>query len=396
MAKDKSQQQQQNKQKNNTKQADKKPSPKEEKSDNKHENVTLMRHPILTIKILIILIGQLIKATFNYVIHHIILILALVSAITAFYQAPGPHEQYRQTVTDFLLFAAWWIGLGIASSVGFGTGLHTFVLYLGPHIAKVTMASNACNFVPEQLPSRWTFHHFKQCEDFHGIPSLPVLTIYQAVIIEAFLWGLGTAIGELPPYYVARAASLAGKKSEEFEEILDEVNTDQSKLPFMERAKVYIYKTLQKNAFVAILLLASVPNPLFDLAGFLCGHFLVPFGVFFGATFIGKAIVKVSIQSFFVIFCFSQHQVDFILSQLRHISPQIQDMLNTAIEKQKKTLFAEKVEDEARPLVAQLWEYFVIAMVLYFVYSIINSLVQNYLNEQDSEEEKQKDTKKKQ
>ena len=52
-----------------------------------------MRHPILTIKILIILIGQLIKATFNYVIHHIILILALVSAIVAFYQAPGPHEQ---------------------------------------------------------------------------------------------------------------------------------------------------------------------------------------------------------------------------------------------------------------------------------------------------------------
>jgi len=28
------------------------------------------------------------------------------------------------------------------------------------------------------------------------------------VIIEAFLWGLGTAIGELPPYYVARAGNL--------------------------------------------------------------------------------------------------------------------------------------------------------------------------------------------
>lgn len=76
-----------------------------------------------------------------------------------------------------------------------------------------------------------------------GTPDLSAFAIYQAVIIEAFLWGLGTAIGELPPYYVARAgkhyilwikfiltnfiiASLAGKKSEEFEEILDEVNTD--------------------------------------------------------------------------------------------------------------------------------------------------------------------------
>jgi hypothetical protein len=35
-----------------------------------------------------------------------------------------------------------------------------------------------------------------------------VLNIYFAVIIEAFLWGLGTAIGELPPYYVARAGKL--------------------------------------------------------------------------------------------------------------------------------------------------------------------------------------------
>lgn len=72
-------------------------------------------------------------------------------------------------------------------------------------------------------------------------------------------------------------------------------------------------------------------------------------------------------------------------------------MLHSAIEKQKRTLFAEKVEDEGRPLVAQLWEYFVIAMVLYFIYSIINSLAQNYLNEQDQEEEEkqQKESKKK-
>jgi hypothetical protein len=39
-----------------------------------------------------------------------------------------------------------------------------------------------------------------------------------------------------------------------------------------------------------------------------------------------------------------------------------------------------------------IWEYFVMAMITYFVYSIINSLVQNYLNE---EAEKAKTTKKK-
>lgn len=42
--------------------------------------------------------------------------------------------------------------------------------------------------------------------------------------------------------------------------MLDEskVNSDTSKLPLMERAKIYIYKTLKKRAFIAILLLASV------------------------------------------------------------------------------------------------------------------------------------------
>jgi len=34
-------------------------------------------------------------------------------------------------------FMAYWIILGVISSIGLGTGLHTFVLYLGPWIAKV-------------------------------------------------------------------------------------------------------------------------------------------------------------------------------------------------------------------------------------------------------------------
>ena len=57
--------------------------------------------------------------------------------------------QYREDTIKFVEFAIWWMGLGIASSIGLGTGLHTFVLYLGPHIAKVTMATNECNQVPD-------------------------------------------------------------------------------------------------------------------------------------------------------------------------------------------------------------------------------------------------------
>lgn len=41
----------------------------------------------------------------------------------------------------------------------------------------------------------------------------------------------------------------------------------------------------------------QIPNPLFDLAGITCGHFLVPFWTFFGATLIGKAVIKMHIQA---------------------------------------------------------------------------------------------------
>ena len=42
--------------------------------------------------------------------------------------------------------------------------------------------------------------------------------------------------------------------------------------------------------------LFQVPNPLFDLAGIMCGQFGIPFWEFFLATLIGKAIIKTHIQ----------------------------------------------------------------------------------------------------
>jgi len=52
----------------------------------------------------------------------------------------------------YLLWCCWWVGLGILSSVGLGTGLHTFLLYLGPHIASVTMAAYECGSVDFPSP----------------------------------------------------------------------------------------------------------------------------------------------------------------------------------------------------------------------------------------------------
>ena len=67
-----------------------KDSNKGEKSSN--ENVTLLSSPILSVKVLVVLLGRGFKATVSFIISHILIILAILSVLAAFLYAPGPHE----------------------------------------------------------------------------------------------------------------------------------------------------------------------------------------------------------------------------------------------------------------------------------------------------------------
>jgi len=58
------------------------------------------------------------------------------------------------------------------------------------------------------------------------------------------LWGFGTALGELPPYFVARAASLAGNVHEELEEMRESSKDNSSGIGFMDKAKAFMYNHL--------------------------------------------------------------------------------------------------------------------------------------------------------
>ena len=50
-----------------------------------------------------------------------------------------------------------------------------------------------------------------------------IWAIMSKVRIEAFCWGAGTALGELPPYFMARAHRLSGYDSDEEEDEYDEL-----------------------------------------------------------------------------------------------------------------------------------------------------------------------------
>ena len=73
------------------------------------------------------------------------------------------------------------------------------------------------------------------------------------------MWGIGTAIGELPPYFMALGASKAGKQNEELDEIQTlENESDKKQVLFMDKLKLFIYKHLQRHGFITVLICASV------------------------------------------------------------------------------------------------------------------------------------------
>lgn len=142
---------------------------------------------------------------------------------------------------------------------------------------------------------------------------------------------------------------------------------------------------LQKHGFITVLLCASIPNPLFDLAGITCGHFKIPFTTFFTATFIGKAIIKVHIQMLFIITLFRKTFIENLLKSVQSFFPSLENRLIETLNSQKKLLFSPKDFQENKPLVGKLWDIFLMCMILYFLISIINSSIQHKLIERKLE-----------
>lgn len=128
----------------------------------------------------------------------------------------------------------------------------------------------------------------------------------------------------------------------------------------------------------------QIPNPLFDLAGITCGHFLVPFWTFFGATLIGKAIIKMHIQKMFVIIAFNETLIETAIDWLNLIpivGKQLRVPFKAFLDGQKLKLHnkaSAQSKEAGGNILGFFFEKFVMAMIVYFVISIINSLAQSY------------------
>ncbi|KAF8768304.1 Vacuole membrane protein 1 like protein [Argiope bruennichi] len=279
------------------------------------KNLVLWKRPFTTLQYFV---KELFLDFYEYgtqLLKHQKLVLTslLVIAISViFYHFEGPHQKYVVRVEKEILRCAYWIGLGVLSSVGLGTGLHTFVLYLGPHIAAVTLAAYECNSLDFPQPPYPDEIICPEGDSSNNIIS--ILAIMSKVRLEAFMWGLGTALGELPPYFMAKA---------------------------------------------------------------------VPFWTFFGATLIGKAIIKMHIQKLFVIVAFNERQVHDLVLKMKYIpyvGKYLQYPLEEFLAKQKANLHRKPGTPGVSEgtWIAWIFEKFVILMILYYVLSIVNSMAQSH------------------
>ncbi|VVA90077.1 unnamed protein product [Arabis nemorensis] len=382
-----------------------------EKHQQDLEKLTLTSQPFKTFRLFVVAVFLYVKKSISYLFANGGLFMLFSTILVAFaallVTVDGPHIKHLEELSEYVRFGLWWVFLGVASSIGLGSGLHTFVLYLGPHIALFTIKAMTCGRVDlkraiydtiqlKRSPS-WLD---KPCHEF-GSPvfssGVPLSSILPQVQIEAVLWGLGTALGELPPYFISRAASLSGGKMEELETCSDDDSGFIGKR--VNHIKGWLLSHSQYLNFFTILILASVPNPLFDLAGIMCGQFEKPFWEFFLATLIGKAIIKTHIQTVFIICVCNNQLLDWVENELIYILSFVPGLASALPGLTAKLhLMKEKYLVASPPVTsdinvkkwdlsfASVWNGVVWLMLLNFFCQIVTATAQRYLKKQQQQE----------
>eukprot|EP00033_Pygsuia_biforma_P002774 GCRY01003063.1.p1 GENE.GCRY01003063.1~~GCRY01003063.1.p1 ORF type:complete len:416 (-),score=72.81 GCRY01003063.1:36-1283(-) len=301
------------------------------------------------------------------------------------YVTPGFHHEYLKMGEQGLLYIVWWIGLGVLSSIGLGTGMHSGILFLFPHIIRVCMAVAACGTIEfKSFGDMWwnSDPELFQCEEVAPENQVSFWHIVMKVIIPCILWGSGTAMGEIPPYLVAWAARQAGKANRELEELSNTVDDHD----IITRMKVWMLDILDSFGFWGVLLLSAWPNMAFDLCGICCGQCGMPFWTFFGATFIGKALIKAPMQGLFFVTLFSEAHLAGFLALVRMGIPSLGDFLERIFADTKARFrkgLASTPANSSHNWVAMGWNVVMVLFIGYFALSCVNEFAQHRAHHYD-------------
>ncbi|CAB1434769.1 unnamed protein product [Pleuronectes platessa] len=144
---------------------------REQRDEEEQETLVLWKRPLLTLHYfsleLLISLREWIQRLWQQrqTVFGLLIRLPLLSIA---YCIEGTHEKYVRCMGRKTLWCACWVSLGILWSVGLGTGLYTFLLYLEPHIASVTLSAYASGSVDFPEPP---YPHQIICPQ-HAAPEL--------------------------------------------------------------------------------------------------------------------------------------------------------------------------------------------------------------------------------
>lgn len=361
------------------------------------QKLTIFRRPWSVMYHFGIMMGRFLKWLTLCVVHHNltrILVFPLLLLWVFASLTDGQHRSYLDNFNMNVEFVVWWFGLGVLSSVGLGTGMHSGILFLFPHIFLVVQGAEECKSLQFDTKHHMWFHSFEaNCDTIPETSSVTFAAIFWKVFWPCILWGAGTAAGEIPPYALSRAARLAGQRNEEFEEITE----SKSQYNILNSTKEWMIRFLQRHGFWGVLLMSAWPNVAFDLCGICCGHFLMPFWTFFSATLIGKALIKVNLQAAFFIVIFTDahmRQVEFIIASLTpsswRLDARVSEFLMECREKFHSAHSQATVErtgggSTKSSVISQAGSAIMVIFIAYFAISCIEQFAQQHAAEEDEQ-----------
>ena len=403
------------------------------------QTLVLYRRPLATAALFWGVVVDALLGGARWLGRHRMYLAALLGVVAARLAVTAEDVAALDELDTVVRFVVWWVVLGVLSSVGLGTGLHSGLMFLFPHIFACCAAAARCGSLDFDARKNTFWADTESafaCRTSHapGDASVAFLPLVLKVYPASLLWGLGTALGEIPPFAFSRAARLAGKANEDMKDILDArrkvkvADTPRNQQPveigrvasggrslsdegdagflhasfdslsppqsppqalpvaaLVDRVKASMMSTIERYGFWAVLWLSSWPNALFDVCGVCCGHFLMPFWTFFIATALGKGVIKVFMQACFFVTLFSEHSYQRARSWLFRHAPIAKPLLVRIISQADalRETFAVGADSVAASaggsgssLPRLVMSYFMIGLVGYFTCSAINQLAQ--------------------
>ncbi len=206
----------------------------DERQKYQRESLVFRRKPLKTIKLFLNATKTNVLQFLTFCGNHwffvrIFIPLCAIWNLLRFFPISSSNE-IQDLYWFYFEYVFWWVGLGILSSIGMGTGLQSGVLFLFPHIVKTCLACQTCNTIDVQTETDIFFRHptmlFKCPIDIDkdgnhiNIEHTPVTFygLWSKIIIACFLQAAGTALGEIPPFLMSKAARLASIESGESQE----------------------------------------------------------------------------------------------------------------------------------------------------------------------------------